>query len=68
MKSISTINPAITQSMEYLIIDVRASFIELNVGVSFDHDVSLCFVLLLALRTCWATSQAQNNVRSAPAK
>ena len=39
----------------------------LKVGVSFDHDVSLCFVSLLALQTCWAMFQAKNNIRSAPA-
>ena len=36
-------------------------------GVSLGYDVSLRFVLLLALQTCWATFQAKNNVRSAPA-
>ena len=40
---------------------------DLKVGVSLDHGVSLHFVSLLALLTCWATFQAKNNVRSAPA-
>ena len=44
---------------------------DLKVGVSLDHGVSpsvlLHFVSLLALRTFWATFQAKNNVRSAPA-
>ena len=30
-------------------------------------SMTLCFVSLLALRTLWATFQAMNNVRSAPA-
>jgi len=39
MKSISTINPAITENMECSIIKVYASFIDLKVCVSLDHDV-----------------------------
>ena len=65
-KSNSTINPAITENMECLIIKAHASFINLKVGVSLNHDVSLCFVSLLNFRTCWATFQAKNNVRSTP--
>ena len=42
------------------------SFIDLKAGVSLDHGVSLHFIVLLALRTCWATFQAKNNVRSTP--
>ena len=64
MKSISAINPAITENT---IIKACTSFIDLKVGVSLYHGVSLCFVSLLALRTCWATFQAKNNVRSATA-
>jgi len=64
MKTISTINPAITGNMECLIVEVRASFINLTVGVSLGHGVLLHFVLLLAVRTCWATFQAKNTVRS----
>ena len=67
MKSISTINPAITENMECLIIKARTSYIDLKVGVSLNHGVTLCFILLLAFRPCWATFQAKNNVRSAPA-
>ena len=37
MKGISTINPAITENMECLIINVHASFINLKVGVSLDY-------------------------------
>jgi len=33
MKSISTINPAITENMEGLIVKVCASFIDLKLGV-----------------------------------
>ena len=35
-----------------------------KVGASLDHGVSLRFVSLLTLRTCWATFQAKNNVKS----
>jgi len=35
--------------------------------MSLDHGVLLCFILLLAVRTCWAMFQAKNNVKSAPA-
>ena len=42
-------------------------FIDLKVGVSLDHGVLLSFVSLLALQTRWATFQAKNNVKSAPA-
>ena len=35
--------------------------------VLLDHGVSLHFVSHLTLQTCWATLQAKNNVRSAPA-
>ena len=66
MKSICTINPAIMENTECLIVKAHASFINLKVGVSFDHDVSLCFILLL-LQTCWATFQVENNIRSSPA-
>jgi len=38
-----------------------------KVGVSLNHSALICFVLLLALWTCWAMFQANNNVRSAPA-
>ena len=38
-----------------------------KVVVSLDHDASPCFVSFLALLTCWATLQAENNIRSAPA-
>ena len=36
-KSISTINPAITENKECSIVNVRASFISLKVGVSLDY-------------------------------
>jgi len=64
MKSISTINP---ENMECLIVQVRASCIDLKVGVTLNHGVSLRFVLRLALGTCWTTFLAENNVRSVPA-
>ena len=67
MKSISTINPAITENTECSIVNTRVSFINLKVGVLLDYDLLLCFISLLALQTCWATFQAQNNIRSAPA-
>ena len=43
MKSISTINPAIMEDMQCLIIEECAPFIDLKVGVSLNHDVSLRF-------------------------
>ena len=52
------INPAIAENTECSIVEMRDSFIDLKVSVSLDHGVSLCFVLLLALRTCWKTFQA----------
>ena len=50
MKSIATVNLAITENTECSIVEARASFINLKVGALLDHDVSLCFVSLLALR------------------
>ena len=41
MKSISTINAAITENMKCLIVKVHAPVIDLKVGVSPDHSVSL---------------------------
>ena len=41
-----------------------ALLINLKVGVSLDHSVSLRFVLFLAFQTCWETFQAENNIRS----
>ena len=64
-KSISTINPAIMENKECLIVKAHTSFINLKVDVSLDHVVSLHFVSLLALPTCWATFQTKNNGRSA---
>ena len=65
MKSNSTISAAITEYMECSIVKVRTSFINLKVGVSLTHGVSLCFVLLLAFRTCWAnTCTANRHLRS----
>ena len=65
MKNISTINPAIKENTERLIVKVRTSFIDLKVGVSLNHGVLLLlFILLLAFRTCWATFQAENCIRS----
>ena len=55
MKSISTINPVIAENTECLIVKACTTFIDLKVGVSLDHSVSLRFISLLALRTCWAT-------------
>ena len=45
MKSICTINPAITEIMECLIITVHASFIDLKVGVLLNHGALLHFAL-----------------------
>ena len=49
MKSISTINPAIVENTEYLIVEACASFTNLKVNVSLDHGVLLHFVLFLAV-------------------
>ena len=65
--SISTIKPAIMGNMERSIVKTRASFFDLKVGLSLDHDASLRFVTLLALQTCWEPFQVMNNIRSAPA-
>ena len=51
MKSISTINPAVTENTKYLIIKAHALFM----GVWLDHGSSQHFVSFLTLRTCWAT-------------
>ena len=37
-----------------------------KLGVSLDHNASLFFVVLLAVRTFWITFQAKNNARSTP--
>jgi len=66
MKSISTINSAIMEKRNVQSFKC-SSIIYLTVSVLSDHDVSLCFILLLTFQTCWATFQAENNVRSAPA-
>jgi len=67
MKSISTINLAIMENTECSMVKMRTSIINLKVGVSLAHGVSLCFVSLLAYPVCRATCQAEKNVRSAPA-
>ena len=43
MQSMSTINPAVTENMECLIIKVCAPTINQIMGVSLDHNVSLRF-------------------------
>ena len=44
IKSIPSINPAITEITEYSIIKVHASVIDLKVGMSLGHGVSLCLI------------------------
>ena len=61
-KSISTINPAITENTKYSIVKRHASFIDLKVGVSLNHGVSLRFVSLLAFRTFWATFHSKQRI------
>jgi len=51
MKSFSTINPAITENTECMIVKVRTPVINIKVGVLPNHSVSLRFVLRPALRT-----------------
>ena len=53
--SILTINPAITENMECSIVRVHA----LLVGLLLDHGVSLHFVSLPALQTCWGQHSKQ---------
>ena len=45
MKIISTINPAITENTECSIVEVQASLINLEVGVSLDLGALLRFIL-----------------------
>ena len=46
MKSISTITPAITENMEYMIVKAHAPVIDMKVGVStVYHYASFCFQL-----------------------
>ena len=52
MKSVSTINPAIMENTEFLIIKVHTS---LKSGAILNHGVSLRFVLLPALQVLWVT-------------
>ena len=61
----STISAVFTENMQCSIVEARTSFIDLKLDTSLNHGVSLRFVLLLALQTCWATFQAKNNIRSA---
>ena len=44
MKSISTINPVVTENMDCSIVKVRASFTNLKAGVLLNHGVLLHFV------------------------
>jgi len=60
MKSISAINPAITENMECSIVDVHALFINLQAGVLLDYYASFTF-------SCSNMFQAKNNRRSTPA-
>jgi len=53
MKSISTINPVITENTECLIVEACILVIDLKVGVSLYHGLQLRFVSLPALRTLW---------------
>ena len=43
MKSTFTINAAITENTECLIVKARILFIDLKVGVSLTHDALFCF-------------------------
>ena len=65
MESISTSNLAIMENTEHLIFNVCTPIINLKMGVSLDHCVSLLFVSVPALQTFWLTFQSKNNVRSA---
>ena len=65
MKSISTINPAITENMESSIVEASTPIINLKVGVSLDHCASLCFVSLPVLQTLQEKFQEKNSIKSA---
>ena len=66
MKSISTINPAIKENTDGTIVKARAPVIDVKVGVSPWHDVSLRFVSFPGLLMVGYHS-AKNNVTSTPA-
>jgi len=66
MKSISTINPAITENTERTIVKARAPVIDIKWVCRLNtvyHYASFRFQLF----ECLATIQAKNNIRSAPA-
>jgi len=68
MKSISTINPAITENTDGTIVKVRAPVIDIKVGVNV--ALTQCITTLrFASRSSniWLPFQAKNNVASAPA-
>ena len=65
MKTISSITPAIIENMEYTIVKAHVPVIDMKLGVSTWHCVSLCFVSLPASNV-WLPFQAKNNARSAP--
>ena len=65
IKSVSTINPAITENMEWSIVKACTPVINLKVGVPFDHDASVHFYTV-DLQTLWETFQAKNNCWSTP--
>ena len=44
IKSISTINQAIMENMEWLIVEALNPFINLKMGLSLGHGVSLRFI------------------------
>ena len=68
MKSISTINLAITENMECSIIKVHAPAIDIKSGcVALTRCITtLCFASSSV--NVWLTFQAKNNARSAPAR
>ena len=67
-RSISKINPTITENTEFSIIKVHALFINLKVDVSLDHNVSLAsFHFQLSEYFGQHSKQAKNNLRSTPA-
>jgi len=67
MKSISTINPAITENTDGMIVKARAPVIDINVGVLVALTrciITLCFASRSS--NVWLPFQAKNNVTSAP--
>ena len=67
-ESISTVNPAITENMECLIVKTCTPDTDKNSGcvARSRYIITLCFHFP-AIKTVWATFQTKNSIRRAPA-